>query len=191
MKAPVRRQFRQAGDYMLPGNNPARQCDEALCRVRDGDMTGLETIYNMLGRRIYMLALSVLKDTESAKDVMQETFVRLVNGAHAYRDGSNAQAYILAVTRNLAIKLQSSRSRELSYENIDEDARGAVGIDSNKPLSALDALSLLDADDRQLVVLRLDGNMKFREIAPILGISPDACRKRYQRALSKLKTYYS
>ena len=78
MKAPVRRKFRQAGDYMLPGNNPARQCDEALCRVRDGDMTGLETIYNMLGRRIYMLALSVLKDTESAKDVMQETFVRLV-----------------------------------------------------------------------------------------------------------------
>lgn len=154
-------------------------------------MTGLETIYNMLGRRIYMLALSVLKDTESAKDVMQETFVRLVNGAHAYRDGSNAQAYILAVTRNLAIKLQSSRSRELSYENIDEDARGTVVIDSNKPLSALDALSLLDADDRQLVVLRLDGNMKFREIAPILGISPDACRKRYQRALSKLKTYYS
>ena len=47
------------------------QCDRALSRLANGDMSALEDIYHQLGRRIYMLALSILRDTHSAEDIMQ------------------------------------------------------------------------------------------------------------------------
>ena len=59
-----------------------------------------------------------------------------------------------------------------------------------KPLSALESLSLLSEEERQIVVLKLDGGQTHRQIASLLGISTAACEKRYRRALEKLKQYY-
>jgi len=39
--------------------------------------------------------------------------------------------------------------------------------------------------------LHIESGMKFREIADFLCITSDAAQKRYQRALKKLKAYYS
>ncbi|MBQ9080354.1 MAG: RNA polymerase sigma factor [Clostridia bacterium] len=163
-----------------------QQCDNALRRLASGDMSALEDIYSKLGRRIYMLALSVLRDTHSAEDIMQDTFVRLAAEAHAYRHGSNAIAFILTVTRNLSINLLNRRRRECPTEYVPD-----VSDDTDAPcLTALEALSLLDETERQIVVLKLDGGMRHKQIAELIGISTAACQKRYRRALEKLKPYY-
>ena len=147
---------------------------------------GLEVIYEKLGRRIYLLALSVLRDGAAAEDVMQEVFLRLASSTGSYREGSNASAYILTVTRNLAIDALNRRKREAPSE-IPED----IAADNESPsLRALEALSLLGEDERQIVILKLEGGMKHRDIAPIIGIGTAACEKRYRRALEKLKKYY-
>ncbi len=162
------------------------QCDRALCRLAGGDMSALEDIYNKLGRRIYMLALSILRDTHSAEDIMQDTFVKLAAEARAYRKGSNATAFILTVTRNLSLNLLKKQRREQSSEVIPD----RIDESEAPPLVALEAMSLLDEQERQIVILKLDGGMKHRDIAAVLGITPQACQKRYRRALEKLKPYY-
>lgn len=162
------------------------QCDRALSRLANGDMSALEDIYHQLGRRIYMLALSILRDTHSAEDIMQDTFVKLAAEARAYRGGSNAIAFILTVTRNLSLNLLKKQRRETPTEVLPDS------IDSGDvpSLAALEALSILDEQERQIVILKLDCGMKHRHIAEIVGLSPEACQKRYRRALEKLKLYY-
>ncbi len=165
-------------------------CEHALRRIARGDMDGLETIYDKLGRRIYLLAYSILGDTHAAEDVMQDTLIRISEGAHALREGGNAVAYILAVTRNLSIDHLRKRRREIPQEDL-----LGVGSDGREetvstPFSALEALGVLDEEERQIVTLKIEGGLKHREIAPILGISQAACEKRYRRALEKLKIYY-
>lgn len=162
-----------------------QQCDRALCRLADGDMSALEDIYHILGRRIYMLALSILRDTHAAEDIMQDTFVKLAAEARAYRRGSNAMAFVLTVTRNLAINLHNRRRRECPTDVMPNAAEP-----DSPSLAALEALSLLDEFERQIVVMKLDCGMKHKQIAQIVGISPEACQKRYRRALEKLKPYY-
>ena len=161
-------------------------CDRALRRLAEGDMNALETIYHKLGRRIFLTAFSVLGDTHAAEDVMQDTFLRLAEYARGYRPDSNAVAYILTVTRRLAIDAQEKRKREFSAEEV----FGAVRDEESLPLRELEALQSLSEEDRQIVILKLDGRMKHRDIAALLGITPAACEKRYQRALAKLKVYY-
>lgn len=163
-----------------------RQCDRALCRLAEGDMAALEDIYRKLGRRIYMLALSILRDTHSAEDIMQDTFVKLAAEARAYREGSNAIAFILTITRNLSLNLLKKQRRETPTEVLPH----SIDPGDAPPLAALEALSLLDEQERQIVILKLDCGMKHRHIAEIMGISPEACQKRYRRALEKLKPYY-
>ena len=170
-----------------------KYCDDALIRLANGDMEALTVIYNKLGRRIFMLAFSILHDKESAEDVMQDTFLRLAREAHTYKGKSNAVAFILTVTRNLSLDVLAKRRREASYERPIESGE-EIADDSadfySEKLGELRALRLLDNDERQIVVMKLDAKMKHRDIAKILSISEEACQKRYRRALEKLKAYY-
>ena len=164
-------------------------CEHALRRIAQGDMDGLETIYDKLGRRIYLLAYSILGDTHAAEDVLQDTLLRL--GKHAaMREEGNAISYVLTVARNLALDSLRRRGREIPCEEL--IGIGSDGRESNEdmPFSSLEALRTLDGEERQIVTLKIEGGLKHREIASILGISQPACEKRYRRALEKLKTYY-
>ena len=162
-------------------------CDRALRRLAEGDMSALETVYRKLGRSIFLTAFSVLGDTHAAEDIMQDTFLRLASSAVGYRAGSNAVAYILTIARNLALNALEKRKREFPAEEL----FGAdTAEEDSLPLRELEALRILPEDDRQIVILKLDANMKHRDIAATLGITPVACEKRYRRALEKLKNYY-
>ena len=166
-------------------------CEHALRRLASGDMGALEIIYDKLGKRIYLLAYSILGDTHAAEDVMQETFVRICEKAPALRDGGNAIAYILSVTRNLSIDLLRHRRWEVPCEELTAvgSGDGSDGGDSI-PFSSLEALGLLNMEERQIVTLKIEAGLRHREIANMLGISQAACEKRYRRALEKLKDYY-
>ena len=165
-------------------------CERALRRIAQGDMDGLETIYDKLGKRIYLLAYSILGDTHAAEDVLQDTLVRISEGAHALREGGNAIAYILTVTRNLSIDALRKRRREIPHEEVLGAGNNGSADIPPTPFSALEALSVLDEEERQIVTLKIEGGLKHREIAPMLDISQAACEKRYRRALEKLKSYY-
>ncbi len=167
------------------------QCDAALLKIAEGDMEALSVIYHKMGKRIFLLSLSILRDKESAEDVMQETFLKIAAEAHTYKEKSNAIAFILTIARNLSLNLLAKRRRSSSYETSLEAGAELADSDSAELFSELpEALSLLDTDDRQIVILKLENNMKHRDIATILGISEAACQKRYRRALEKLKNYY-
>ena len=165
-------------------------CEHALRQIARGDMDGLETIYDKLGRRIYLLAYSILGDTHAAEDVLQDTLIKISEGAHALREGGNAIAYILSVTRNLSIDHLRKRRREIPQEDLLDIGNDGQADISPTPFSALEALGVLDEEERQIVTLKIEGGLKHREIAPILGINQPACEKRYRRALQKLKAYY-
>jgi RNA polymerase sigma-70 factor (ECF subfamily) len=165
-------------------------CEHALRRIAQGDMDGLETIYDKLGRRIYLLAYSILGDSHAAEDVMQDTLIKISESSPTLRRDSNAVAYILTVTRNLSIDRLRKRQREFPLEAPCFDASSSGEDIPDIPFSALEALSLLDEEERQIVTLKIEGGLKHREIAPMLGISQAACEKRYRRALEKLKSYY-
>lgn len=164
--------------------------NDALSRLASGDMGALSVVYDKLGRRIYMLACAILRDRADAEDVMQETFLKIATQAHTYEKNSNAIAFILTVARNLSLNLLAKRHRSEAHEKALDESTALVYDDRPTKIGELDALSVLDTDERQIVILRLDCKMKHKDIAPIFSISEAASQKRYRRALEKLKKYY-
>ena len=164
--------------------------DRALRQLAEGDQNALAILHEQLGRKIYLLALSILRDPHAAEDILQDTWLRLARGAaRHYTPDTNPEAFILTVARNLALTALTHRARELPSE-IAEEAEPHLTSPESEPMSALPVLDTLDTEERQIVLLRLEYGMKHRDIAALLGISTAACEKKYSRAAAKMRAYY-
>lgn len=165
-------------------------CDHALRQLAEGDQNALAILHERLGRKIYLLALSILRDPHAAEDILQDTWLRLAQGgARSYTPDTNPEAFVLTVARNLALTALTRRARELPSE-IAEEAEPHLTAPDSEPMSTLPVLDELDTEERQIVLLRLEYGMKHRDIAALLGISTAACEKRFSRAAEKMRRYY-
>lgn len=165
----------------------ASECEKAILRIADGDKDALKIIYKHMHRQIYAVAYSVLRDFSSADDVVQETFVRILEKAFSYRRGTNPRAWVLSIARNIAIDLV--RHRRFEEGSLEEDASESR-FDESEMLISMEvkrALDILDDTERQIITLKVYSGLRHAEIASLLGITVEASKKKYQRALQKLR----
>lgn len=162
-------------------------CEDALNRIIDGDTDALSDIYEVMGKQIIALSISILHDESYAEDAMQETFIKIIERISTYRKDGNARAWIMSIARNTAIDIQKKRCHidELDENTEYEDDESKT---LNVHLSVDEALRNLSMIDRQIVVMKCMASLKHKEIGDILNLSEDAVQKRYKRALGKLRT---
>lgn len=164
------------------------ECEKALCKIADGDHDALKTIHKLMNRQIYAVAYAVLQDFSLSDDIVQETYVKIMEKAFSYRKGTNARAWVLSIARNLAIDLFRRRKFECDTDSLPDEV---IRFDEGSVLFSMEvrqALDTLDDEERQIITMKIYAGLKHKEIAPLLGINEEACKKKYQRALAKLRT---
>ncbi|MBO4413160.1 MAG: RNA polymerase sigma factor [Clostridia bacterium] len=160
----------------------------ALKKIASGDMSGIDLIYDRLGRQIYTLVLSVVGNETDAEDAMQGTFIKIMNSAGTFAETrGSAKTWILSVARHAAFDLlkkkERSRVEELGEDVPDTD--GYSGVEDRDEAERI--LGVLDETERQIVVLRAAERLKFKEIAAIIGRSEERTRKKYAEAIEKIR----
>ena len=81
------------------------ECEKAILKIADGDNDALRVIHKYMNRQIYAVAYAVLRDFSLSDDVVQETYVKIMENASSYVKGTNARAWILSISRNLSIDI--------------------------------------------------------------------------------------
>ena len=163
------------------------ECEKALLRIAQGDRDALKIIHQYMNRQIYAVAYSVLRDFSLADDIVQGTYVKILEKAFSYRKGTNARAWVLSVARNLAIDLFRHRRFEGTEETF---ADQAMRFDESAVVSSMEvkqALDRLDDEERQIITLKIYAGLRHKEIASLLGMTEEAAKKKYQRAAAKLR----
>lgn len=156
----------------------------------DGWMAAFACLYDRLKAPVYGLALSILRVRDDAEDVMQNTFLRVWDCAGQYRPGTDARAWVLKITRNLALMLLRTRRRSAE---LGDWAESLPGSDETAPV--LDRLVLeallryLDETERQVVMLFAVGGYSHKEIAAVLEKPYATVRWKYSNAMKKLKRH--
>ena len=166
-----------------------QQPEDLLLRVAQGEQEALARLYEQTRGAVYGLALSYLKNAHDAQDVTQETFVRIWDSAHQYRAQGTPMAWILTVTRNLAL-MQLRRDRR--HQELDSGAWDAIpadapGVTAEDRAILQTALGRLSERERQVVILHVVAGLKHRETASLLRIPLATTLSLYHRALKKLK----
>ena len=151
-------------------------------------MDDLETIYREHAPTLLRFAWGMCGDRSRADDIVSETFVRLLTKAPRL-ETRTALAYLLAVARNAFLDGALQRRREVPLPDVvrapgrDPDER----IDDAKRLRAvMQALRVLPEGERAALLLRVDHELPYDEIARVLGTSIAAAKVRVHRARLRL-----
>lgn len=163
------------------------RCDRALRKLSEGDITALTVLYDLMGRQMYALSFSILKNPADAEDAIQDAFVKLMQKAHTYRKDEAAKPWILTITRNAAIDILRSRKETICLEDPEILQQEHISPASEKDVDLERALLTLTDSDRQLVILRAVSGLRYRQISRILSLPVSTVEKRYQRAMKKLR----
>lgn len=144
-------------------------------------------LYIKLKKPIFILSLSLVNDYHMAEDMMQETFIKVINNNEKFSKGSNAKAWIYTIARNTSLNYLKTRKNEvLKEEIITQDNKNSC----EEVLSSMEFLRMiepLNLEEKQIVALRLSCNLGYFQISKILNISVVNLRKKYSRAIKKLK----
>ena len=143
------------------------------------------------------LARWLLRNEQDAQDVVQEAYLRAFKSFSGFH-GSNGRAWLLTIVRNTSYTLlKKNRAVDLTT-TFDEEIH-APGHDSVDPATILEqsedaqliteAMDKLPAEFREILVLRHQEGLSYKEIADIAQIPPGTVMSRLARARAKLKEY--
>jgi RNA polymerase sigma-70 factor (ECF subfamily) len=143
------------------------------------------------------LATWLMRNEQDAKDVVQEAYLRAFRAFGGFR-GSSGRAWLLTIVRNTSYTLlKKNRAVDLTT-TFDEEIH-AVGHESASPTALLEraedaelmknAVNELPAEFREILILRHQEDLSYKEIGEILKIPTGTVMSRLARARAKLREY--
>ena len=156
-----------------------------------GEPAAYAALYARLGRRLLRVAGAMLEDTADAEDAVHDVFVALARGREGLRRVEDLDAYVFASLRNaIAARTDRRRLERRYWKSVAPVA--AIAAHPSEPADEWElaaALAALPAEQREIVVMKIDGGLTFAQIAQMLGISPNTAASRYRYALEKLRKF--
>jgi RNA polymerase sigma-70 factor (ECF subfamily) len=143
------------------------------------------------------LAKWLLRNEEDAKDVVQEAYLRAFKSFGGFH-GSNGRAWLLTIVRNTSYTLlKKNRAVDLTttfdeeiHASGDESASPAIIVEHAEDAELITkAMDQLPAEFREILVLRHQEGLSYKEIADIAQIPPGTVMSRLARARAKLREY--
>ena len=167
----------------------SRELEQLLLQVGRGDREAFARLYGLTRGAVYALALSLLRDAHEAQDVAQDAFVQVWERAPSYRPQGSPMAWLLTVTRNLALSRLRRSGRQTALDEAAWNAIPAAAPDvSPEDRQVLqDALARLGAEERRIILLHAVAGLKHRETAQLLELPLSTVLSKYHRGLKKLR----
>jgi len=175
-----------------PVAGSAAKVDEGLFeRIGAGDMSAFDQLYRDTERTMYTHALSLTRSHDEALDLVQEAYVKVLSAAHLYQPMGKPLAWMFTIQRNLHLsKLRkSSRITPLDAADIENNSRFSYVEDPEDRMVLEAALTILNTEEQQIVLLHAVSGMKHKEIAETIGLGLSTTLSKYNRALKKLRSY--
>jgi RNA polymerase sigma-70 factor, ECF subfamily len=154
---------------------------------KDEAESSFAELYARYSQRIFAYCLRVTGNSDDARDVFQDTFLKFFDSAKAHDEIDNVLGFLLTIARNMCIN--HKRDKRINFTI--EDFRVWTNDDEYDQKELLQllatALELLDADYKEAFILRQYQGLPYKEIAKITGDSITAVKNRVWRAKEKIK----
>jgi RNA polymerase sigma factor (sigma-70 family) len=164
-----------------------RSSKEDLISFEEAMLPHLDAAHN--------LAKWLLRNEEDAKDVVQEAYLRAFKSFAGFH-GSNGRAWLLTIVRNTSYTLLK-KNRAVDFTTTFDEEVHISGHESVSPAVILEhsedaklmseAMDALPAEFREILALRHQEDLSYKEIADIVQIPVGTVMSRLSRAREKLK----
>ncbi len=154
-------------------------------------MENIEEIYNKYANLIKNYIYTITKNKELAEEIMQETFVVAINQINKFRGECEISVWLCSIAKKILYKRtkKDNTYSMISIEEIEIPDQNKIEEDyikNDSKLRLYQALQNLDANTREVMYLRLTGDLSFKEIGKILNKSENWSRVTFFRGKQKL-----
>lgn len=168
------------------------ELDEILERCRRGDDLAWEALVRQYQSRVYAVALHYLRDPAEARDMAQETFVRVYQRMGTLQGHETFLPWLLRVARNVCIDhLRRRKARPPTVDVPVEDGpelrdQGMTPDESwdqrDRQRLVYKALEKMNEQDREIILLKEIQGLDLKEVAEMLDIPVGTVKSRSHRA---------
>ena len=175
---------------------------ELVRRAKAGDEEAFTELVNLYSRRIYNLALRIVRRTDEAADVLQETFIKVFEKIDTFDGRSDFFTWLYRIATNLSLmKLRKNKRTVLSDEDIEQQfdrpdtttiqewqslpLKGMLSAEFRRHLD--EAVDSLPEIYQSVFILRDLENLSIKETSKILGITETNVKVRLKRARMYLR----
>ncbi len=148
-------------------------------------------LYHRYNQRIYAYCLKVTGNSDEARDIFQETFVRSFKSAAHESSIENVGGFLMRIARNLCLNYNRDKKETVAIEEFHLTGTGHHYEQEELLTLIHTALEYLDFEYRDAFVMRQYHDMSYEEIADITGDSIPALKNRVWRAKEKIKQILS
>lgn len=166
-----------------------------------GDQLAFQKLVHRHKDQVYSFILGMVHDAELASDLFQDTFIKVIDVMHRRRRGYTPQGrflgWVLMIARNVVYDHRRSRSKWKDISESDEEYWNQLPADIPLPDEVLyrkersqwlnACIASLPPAQREVVLLRQDAGLTFREISEITGVSINTALGRMRYALTNLR----
>jgi RNA polymerase sigma-70 factor (ECF subfamily) len=162
-----------------------------LSGIRNGEKKAFDLLFEHYYSNLCNYAASVVHDHDVAEDIVQDLFAELWVNHKQITIRSSLYSYLLRSTRNACLDhLKHLKVREKFQSEVQSEL--SVAFDDNLILAEIlhrmnEIIEQLPDQCKRIFKLSRFDNLKYREIAKLLGISENTVDTQIRRALNKLK----
>jgi len=166
---------------------------ELLAAFRAGDRNAFGALVRRYQRPVLAIARRFARDEDDAEDLAQRAFINASERAEGWRGGS-FKSWLFRIVINLAKNhLRDVARFDRSTEATELEARSEASspedqIARTQQQRALrEAVARLPRRQREVLLLRIDADLPFAEVAAALGITEVNAKVNFHHAVQKLK----
>jgi RNA polymerase sigma-70 factor (ECF subfamily) len=167
--------------------------------LTDGERNFVNKIFLKMNIKMYNISFNILKDKLDAEEALAQTFLKIIDNIDKISKlpCPQIEPYCVIIVKNETMNIIRKREKIVPTEDVDYfdhsdrdyniEEEYLKTVNKEKLLSCINKLS---DEEKHLLHLRFVNEMKFKNISKLLGITEEAAKKRGQRILRKLRSYY-
>ncbi len=156
-----------------------------------------ETLYRTYRDTVYNYLYYMCREEELAKDLAQETFLKIFQGMRRFRGDCSEKTWCLTIARNTFLSYARKKQPMLLEEELSTEAGGnldspleAQMIRREESAFVQKVLFMLKEEERTILLLRDCEGIAYEELSRILGITEANVKVRLHRARKKYRKLY-
>jgi RNA polymerase sigma-70 factor (ECF subfamily) len=160
--------------------------EQLMLDVQRGLREAFEQLFDRYRAPLWRFFRRRVADAAKAEELAQDTFVAVLQGARRYEPRAPFRSYLFGIAYNILLAERRKASNR-PVERLDIEPAAPVLGDLEEEMWVRGALGELDADDREMLMLREYEQLSYQEIADLKQMPLNTVRSRLFRARMALK----
>lgn len=169
---------------------------ELMIAVRDGDVDRLGVLFERHHRSLYNFFLKQGWNSHTCEDLVQEVFYKMLRYRGTYKGASKFTTWMYRIALNAKVDYLRKNRRHAEETEINESMPSnepspeETAMENSEKALLMKALNKLPDDKRDVLLLKRFEDMKYEEIAEVMGCKAGTVKARVHWALKDLAREY-